>query len=164
MQHKPSHEDVLWRDFMKAQPPAVQAETAFLMAEQGNLWRVAQLLDMGMDIETEGAVRPSAPNMSLLHIAVEKGHHALAAALLDRGADANLPDEVVEFPLNKAVRRGDKAMVSLLLHHDADPQAKNEFGYNAFALAKAKPEILAILEDSLPKSRSPRPPHQAKGL
>lgn len=162
---QPATEELLWRDYMKSQPYAVQAETAFAMAEQGDLWRVKQLLDMGVQVDTEGAVRPSAPNMSLLHIAVEKGHHAMAGELLKRDADPNLPDEVLEFPLNKAVRRSDKAMISLLLHYQASPYNKNEFGDNALGLARQKPEILAILEDALPKSgRAARPPRQSQGL
>jgi hypothetical protein len=156
----PTHDDLLWRDLMKAQPYAVQAETAFQMAEQGNLWRMAQLLDMGVLVDSEGAVRESAVQQSLLHVVVEKGHHALAVELLKRGADANLPDEAVEFPLNKAVRRSDLPMVSLLLHNQANPQNLNEFGYNAHMLARHKPEIRAVIEDAMPKrgiSRVQRP-------
>ena len=163
-QDQPAREDIIWRDYMKAQPYDVQAETAFVMAEQGELWRVKQLLDMGVQVDSEGAVRPSAPNMSLLHIAVEKGQHALATELLKRGADANLPDEVTEYPLNKAVRRSDKAMISLLLHYQASPTNRNEFGDTALTLAKAKPEIRAILEEALPKSRPGRSPHLSQGL
>lgn len=163
--YQPSAEDKIWRDFMVAQPYAVQAETAFVMAEQGELWRVRQLLDMGVQVDTEGAVRPSAPNMSLLHIAVEKGQHALAAELLKRGADANLPDEVLEFPLNKAVRRNDKAMISLLLHHQANPYNTNEFGHNALRLSKDKPDIQALIEDALPRGpKTRRPPGHSQGL
>ena len=157
---RPDHDDLLWRDLMKAQPYAVQADAAFQMAEQGNLWRMAQLLDMGVQVDTEGAVRESAVQQSLLHVVVEKGHHALAVELLKRGADANLPDEAVEFPLNKAVRRTDQAMVSLLLHNQANPQNLNEFGYNALMLARHKPEIRAVIEDAMPKrglSRVQRP-------
>jgi len=160
-----SREDQLWRDHMKSQPYAVQAETAFVMAEQGDLWRVKQLLDMGVQVDTEGAVRPSAANMSLLHIAVEKGHLAMAAELLKRDADPDLPDEVAEYALNKAVRRSDKPMIALLLDYQASPFNKNEFGHDALRLAKDKPGILEILEEALPRSgNSARPPRQSQGL
>lgn len=162
---QPSHEQALWRDHMKSQPYAVQAETAFVMAEQGELWRVRQLLDMGVQVDTEGAVRPSAPDMSLLHIAVEKGHLEMAAELLKRDADPNQQDQVSEYPLNKAVRRNDKPMISLLLDYQASPLNKNEFGHDALRLAKDKPGILEILEEALPRSgNSARPPRQSQGL
>ncbi|HYD18461.1 MAG TPA: ankyrin repeat domain-containing protein [Patescibacteria group bacterium] len=157
---RPTHEDLLWRDLMRAQPAAIQAETAFQMAEQGDLWRLTQLLDMGVPVDSESAVRESAVIQSLLHVTVAKGHHALAVELLKRGADVNLPDEASEFPLNKAVRHSDHAMVSLLLLNHANPLQKNEFGYDALALARHKPEIREMLEEAVPKrgiSRVQRP-------
>ena len=107
----PDREDILWRDFMKTQPEVIQQDAAFQAAFDGNAWFVESLLDMGVDVDTEGAEAPGRANMSLLHVAVERGHHKVADLLIRRGADVDLPDENVELILIKAVNNNDAKML-----------------------------------------------------
>lgn len=85
--------------------------------------------------------------MTALHWAAYYNNIAVAAALLEKGADANAPDLVGRTPLYFALRWQSIKMTKLLLFYQAEPWS-NE-GYNFKELVKNSP----ILEDILNKAR-----------
>ena len=55
-----------------------------------------------------------------LHYAADKGHHALAQALLGAGSDVNAKDSYFETPLNYAIDNGKREVEALLRQHGAE--------------------------------------------
>jgi len=161
----PDHDDLIWRDFMKTQPEIIQQDAAFQAAYDGNLWQVQALLDMGVPVDAESAEEPGRANMSLLHIAVQRGHHEVAEFLLSRGADPNLPDENVELVLIKAINNNDPKMLGMLMAAKADPRLTNESDESALDVAKNRPQLLAIVDPAaMPARRYNGGSPQNKGL
>jgi hypothetical protein len=152
--YRPDEADVSWLADMIAGDEAVRDNSAFRAAAEGNVWRLTQLLGLGVCADAEGRETGSRPGMSLLHIAVEQSCHAAAGFLLARGADANLPDESRGLPLVKAVRKGDVQMVCLLLHYNADPDAADGAESCARDLAQMNPVVKSILEETALPRRS----------
>ena len=72
-------------------------------------------------------VAAPAGGTSALVVAAHSGHGALAALLLDKGADANAAGAGYT-PLHAAVLRGDANLVSALLAHGANPIARLTHG------------------------------------
>lgn len=62
---------------------------------------------------------------SPLHLAVSRRGYALVTKLLDHGAKADIRNKDFTTPLMLAVRYGDVAMVEMLLHKGADPEAED---------------------------------------
>lgn len=152
--YRPDAADFAWIAQMNAGDDRARAEGAFTAAAEGNTWRLKFLLDRGLPVDCEGQESEELANMSLLHIAVEKSRHDAARLLLERGADANLPDECVGLPLVKAVKKGDVQMVCLLLHYNADPDATDDFDDCARDLAQMNPVIKSIMEETaLPRRK-----------
>jgi len=88
--------------------------------------RVAELADAGTDIRMK-----SPDGFTPLHLAAFFGQTATAAALLGRGAPADIVSEndLGVHPLNSAVAGGHSEIVRLLLEHGADPDAPDRAGY-----------------------------------
>jgi ankyrin repeat protein len=112
-------------------------------AALGDLGRVTRLL-----AEDPGRIREQRPcGKRPLPAAVELGHDAIAALLLERGADPCWP-EGAEAPrgsaLHTAARAGNRAMVELLLDRGADPSANVDSAGNATSAAKTR-ELRALL-------------------
>ena len=87
-------------------------------ARQGDLASSRLLLAAAADVNDTAPAGTSA-----LVVAAHSGHGALAALLLDHGADVNAAGAGYT-PLHAAVLRGDVALVETLLAHGADPNAR----------------------------------------
>lgn len=86
-------------------------------ARTGDLGTARVLLDAGANVNDTAAAGTSA-----LVVAAHSGHGALAAYLLERGADPNAAAAGYT-ALHAAVLRGDLGLVKALLGHGADPNA-----------------------------------------
>lgn len=62
---------------------------------------------------------------SLLHIAVHNEQTAMAAYLIERGADVNITDSDLQTPLHIACFVANVELVSLLIENGADVQAED---------------------------------------
>lgn len=91
-------------------------------AREGDLQSVRLLLAAGADVNDAAASGTSA-----LVVAAHSGHGALAAFLIEAGADPGAADAGYG-ALHAAVLRGDAGLVRALLAHGADPDAVLERG------------------------------------
>jgi ankyrin repeat protein len=128
---------------LSTEPPLMAA------ARAGNLDAVKLLLDAGAD---PNGTEPVDQQTALMW-AVAEGHHAIASALLEAGANPDMQARVSElterknadFPsggfaaLHWAARNGDEAMIDLLLGHEADINVRNG--------DSSTPMMLAIVND-----------------
>lgn len=115
---------------------------------------VAWLLDHGADIEHRGL-----NNWTPLHQAIAFRCPAVAALLIERGADVNARTEIDndETPLMLAAQVGLESVVCLLLSQGAERTAKNRWGETAADIARrAKHLEIAGLIETTPKLRSQR--------
>lgn len=78
---------------------------------------------------------PDALSRTALLTAALAGHAAIAAALLEGGADVNRADSRGTTPLIEAARAGAADVVELLLAHGADPARVDAIGRNALIVA-----------------------------
>ena len=111
-------------DLQRGGSPREQAIHALLRAaEQGDVTRVAELLDAQPDIVNErGRLEGHSGLRTALHFGV--GHEPVVRTLLQRGADPNIRDEGDNaFPLHFAAERGDLPVVRLLIEHGAEANA-----------------------------------------
>lgn len=88
-----------------------------------------------------------ANGMTALMSAAFNGQHAVAKALLEKGAEVNADAKGFN-ALSLAVERGDKAMVQLLLANGAEARTRPGSGLSALEKAQQqqKPELVALLE------------------
>jgi ankyrin repeat protein len=104
-------------------------------AKQGDL----QLLRRQIEEEGVNIDETDPDGNSALHWAVlnkSKKHFAMAQYLMDAGASVNLGNEKdSQTPLHWACTTGNTQAVTLLLHHDADPNQVDKRGCNALLFA-----------------------------
>lgn len=99
----------------------------FEAAAVGDEARARALLDSDPMLATAY----SADGFPALGLAVFFGHHAIAALLVERGADVNAPSRnaLQVQPLHSAVAANDETSTRLLLEHGADVNAPQRDGY-----------------------------------
>lgn len=128
-------------------------------AAVGGAGLVARILEQAPDDERGDATRAlarsalergadwcgaGAGQRSALHLAVAQGDVALAAVLLDHGADPNARDAQGRTPLLLAIRNEREiALVRALLRAGASPEAAATTGETPLGLALAKPDLEA---------------------
>lgn len=83
-----------------------------------------------------------------LHSAVAGGHYAMAAALVQGGADVNIAQADDFTPLHGAAQNGQPTMVRLLLDHGASPAARTGDGRTPrdMAIEAGHTEVAAMLK------------------
>ncbi|RYG47900.1 ankyrin repeat domain-containing protein [bacterium] len=98
--------------------------------ENGQAEKVKQLLaaDVDPDGPPEAVKEYYGAHLTLLHLAVSRGHVKVAEELLRRGANVDISAEGGITPLMIAVKGQDEPMVKLLLKYKADRSKKNVFG------------------------------------
>ena len=103
-----------------------------------------------------------------LHMACKGGHLAATKALLEAGANPNIPDAFGFNALADAAERGDVALLSLLIKHGAKVRSKHHFGYLALGRATAARNLEAVkfllsanAPMSVPSSSIPHPGESA---
>ncbi|XP_055349555.1 E3 ubiquitin-protein ligase MIB1-like isoform X2 [Paramacrobiotus metropolitanus] len=79
-----------------------------------------------------------------LHIAVNKGHVAVARALLQFGCHASLQDSEGDTPLHDAVSKKRDDILALLLDHNADVGLCNNNGFNVLHHAALRGNLSAM--------------------
>ncbi|CAL1126821.1 unnamed protein product [Cladocopium goreaui] len=80
-------------------------------------------------------VRKDLYGWTALRYAVRADKVKAAKALIEGGADMNIPSKSGRTPLMSAASNGIADMVKLLLDSGADPKVKNEGGYTAYELS-----------------------------
>ena len=122
-----------------------------IAAAIGDLERVQKILDA----EPASVRQLRANGKRPLTAAVEFGHDESARLLLERGALPTWPELGAERggSLHVAARRGDRAMVELLLAHGADPDGYVDTAGNAVYAAKT-PELRVLLQAHGDKQQS----------
>ena len=83
--------------------------------------------------------------MQPLHSAAAGGHAAIAALLLERGADPDARQQGGFVPLHSAAARGDEVTARLLLDHGATRDARSDDGRRPIDLAAADAGIRVLL-------------------
>jgi ankyrin repeat protein len=101
--------------------------TLFEAAAVGDPGRVRELLTL-----EPGSVAGRSPDgFTALHLAAFFGHEAVAAALLEHGADVSAvaSNPIRVQPLHSAAAGGHTSVARLLLEHGADPDARQDGGF-----------------------------------
>ena len=126
----------------------MSAYTLLEAACQGNIHEVLRLLDVN-NIDVNSTGRGYWEGRSALGVAARWGYSDIVSLLLDRGADANAPDDVYGSALGAATWIGHEGIVSMLLDRGADVNSSD--GDNRPALSEAARrghmEIVSILLD-----------------
>ena len=117
-------------------PPLVQA------AEEGNLGKLAKLLERGADPNAHDAWR----NTALIY-AARDGRVEMVKLLIARGADVNWIDGERVTPLILASFKNHETIVRLLLGQNADRTVRDKWGRNAldYALRRGEDDPIAVL-------------------
>lgn len=95
-----------------------------------------------------------------LHFAVRTDNVKLVEALIERNADANIPDAFGKTALHDAALTGNKLMVELLLRSGASAEVEDMLGKKAkdYAFDKCFTSIVALLSPPLPEGETMTPP------
>ena len=120
-------------------------QTALHMAAwSGHKELVELLMKKGIkpDVKTGSGYTP-------LHAAAWQGHDAIVDLLVKSGCDVDVADNDGVTPLHKAIRAGKFETVKSLMALKADPNKKDEFGFDAFDKSKnsKNQDIVAFFSD-----------------
>lgn len=88
---------------------STQEQELIIWAFGGDIDRVRELLDGGLDVNAHGVAGQTA-----LHAAASKGNNEIVTLLLDRGADVNAKDEIGATPLNSAALNNHQDTVAII--------------------------------------------------
>jgi ankyrin repeat protein len=115
-----------------------------LAAKNGHLEKVGSLLTANANIEAKDKQK-----FTPLHYAARQGHVEIVTMLLARGADINSQNKYGMTPLLFTVSKwtSESEMVSVLLKHDVNLQARDNKGNSAlyYAVMRKHPRIFRML-------------------
>jgi ankyrin repeat protein len=137
-------------EVMKLLQPRGADEALIVAASQRDEKKIRQLLDAGADVRARTTNGVTALMMAIEWRAVDKrGNADVAKLLLEKGADANSPDNYGRTALTRAVLLGQADMVKLLLDKGADINAVDKYGWTPlmFAASQGQPDVLRYLLD-----------------
>jgi len=126
----------------------------WLAAGYGHLEILDLLLGaMDEDAAKRGVDTANCTGDTALLAATSRGHAAIVARLLERGANPNLANKAGDYPLLIAAGNGDTALVSALVAGGADPSAANAKRLTPLHSAAAvqggaDPQIISLLLNS----------------
>ncbi len=104
-----------------------------LAAFFGHLDAVRALIALGADVH---ATARNAFKVQPIHAAVASRNLDIIRAVLEAGADPNVPQQQGFVPLHEAATNGNREMAELLVKHGADPRLANEAGKTSIDLAR----------------------------
>ncbi len=104
-----------------------------LAAFFGHLDAVRVLIGGGADVH---ATAKNSFKVRPVHAAAASKNLDVLRAVLEAGADPNVPQQLGFVPLHEAATSGNRAMAELLIAHGADPRQCNESGKSSVALAR----------------------------
>jgi uncharacterized protein len=93
------------------------------------------LIAAGADVH---ATARNAFKVQPIHAATASRNLDIVRAVLDAGADPNVPQQQGFVPLHEAASSGNREMAELLVKHGANPSLTNEAGKSAIDLARDK--------------------------
>ena len=106
-----------------------------LAAFFGQFEAVRALIAAGADVH---AVARNAFKVQPIHAAAASRNLAIVGAVLEAGANPNVPQQQGFVPLHEAGSNGNRELAELLIKHGADPHQKNDAGKSSIDLAKEK--------------------------
>jgi ankyrin repeat protein len=123
-------------------PEMVQSAELHDAARAGDLVKVRQLLEQGVNINIRGNHQ-----YTPLHEAAESGHSEVVKLLLEKGADVNAKTEYRQTPLHRAAGWGRTEVADLLIQRGADLNARDWVQDTPLHVAaeKGKREVAALL-------------------
>ena len=115
-----------------------------LAAFFGQLEVVRLLIAEGADIR---ATARNPFKVQPVHAAAASRNLDILRAVLEAGADPNIPQQQGFVPLHEAASSGNREMAELLVRHGANPRLANEAGKTSIDLARDKghPDLVAWL-------------------
>ena len=108
--------------------------------QQGHSEVARLLLKRGADINAVTQTKEQTP----LVAALAMRNYAIAAELLNSGANPNLPASGIENPLRQAAYQGDLSMVRLLLSKGAKPDIQSDAMFKPFGLTRTVGSALEV--------------------
>jgi len=109
----------------------------------GHLDAVRTLIASGADVH---ATARNPFKVQPVHAAAASRNLDVLRAVLEAGADPNVPQQQGFVPLHEAAAKGNREMAELLVKHGADPRLQNEAGKSSIDLALDHPELAAWLQ------------------
>jgi len=118
-----------------------EREQLHFAAQDGNIDRVTELVDSGVDIDMFDDLERTA-----LHYAVEIEHYQIAHYLIKSGANVNAQnkDKIGETPLSNVADKCSLKMAKFLVKHGAIVEAKGWMGLSAIDRAKNRKKIEGV--------------------
>ena len=114
------------------QRPVLRNESLFDAASRGDVRRIANLLNQGINVNAGNAERETA-----LHMAAAKGHYQAVIYLMNHGANQNSRTVNNWLPIHHATRFGHAQIANYLKQRGSPLYAKTSDGLSAVDMARA---------------------------
>ena len=122
----------------------------FYAARNGNLNRVKQFLNKGVNVNAQTPVRRRA-----LHYAAESGHLPVVKELLNRGANIHARDRYGRQPIHNAAFYGHLNILKELINRGANIHARDNRGNQPINLAVIQGRLLPVVKELIRRGVNP---------